>query len=197
MEHTNGGPLGPYGLTVRAERGGELVVSRDAEFSFQAGRTLVLRVDLLRECVGVACGDGETCGDGGCRSAAVPPSELTPWAGTPPPLDAATVDACTTERCNGIDDDCDGAVDEGFDVRSDPANCGACGNSCGRAHSRTSCAEGRCRVDGCESPWADCDREASNGCEVDTSSSSRDCGSCGTECEAPTRDCCGGSCGRC
>jgi len=34
------------------------------------------------------------------------------------------------ELCNGEDDDCDGAVDDGFDLSSDPINCGACGHKC-------------------------------------------------------------------
>lgn len=34
------------------------------------------------------------------------------------------------ERCNGADDDGDGAIDEGIRLRSDPNNCGACGVVC-------------------------------------------------------------------
>ena len=30
------------------------------------------------------------------------------------------------ESCNGLDDDCDGLEDQGFDFDSDPANCGGC-----------------------------------------------------------------------
>jgi hypothetical protein len=35
------------------------------------------------------------------------------------------------ERCNGADDDCDGEVDEDFDLRTDPAHCGRCDKACG------------------------------------------------------------------
>jgi hypothetical protein len=35
-----------------------------------------------------------------------------------------------TELCNGTDDDCDGTVDDGFNLPSDPANCGTCGRAC-------------------------------------------------------------------
>jgi Stigma-specific protein, Stig1 len=34
------------------------------------------------------------------------------------------------ELCNGLDDDCDGVVDNGFDTQTDPQNCGACGTVC-------------------------------------------------------------------
>jgi len=36
----------------------------------------------------------------------------------------------TTETCNEVDDDCDGSTDEGFDLQTDPLNCGTCGTQC-------------------------------------------------------------------
>lgn len=45
------------------------------------------------------------------------------------------------EACNTIDDDCDGMVDEGLDVLSDPLNCGACGIQCPPG---TTCVNGQC-----------------------------------------------------
>jgi hypothetical protein len=35
-------------------------------------------------------------------------------------------EGCFPEVCNGLDDDCDGEVDEDFDLMSDVMNCGAC-----------------------------------------------------------------------
>jgi hypothetical protein len=40
------------------------------------------------------------------------------------------VDDGPAELCNGLDDDCDGQVDEGFDLRTDLRNCGECGHAC-------------------------------------------------------------------
>src|SRR5579871_1325157 len=37
---------------------------------------------------------------------------------------------CTPEVCNGLDDDCDGVVDNGIDLNTDDLNCGICGNAC-------------------------------------------------------------------
>ena len=46
------------------------------------------------------------------------------------------------EICNGLDDDCDKRTDEGFDLRVDFNNCGACGSTCELRGDR--CIEGIC-----------------------------------------------------
>jgi hypothetical protein len=35
-----------------------------------------------------------------------------------------------TEVCDSLDNNCDGSIDEGFDLATDTNNCGACGNVC-------------------------------------------------------------------
>lgn len=195
MVHTDG-PLGPYHLTVRGERRGATVVTREASVTFVQGRTLVLRVDLLRQCIDATCEAGQTCAVGGCRSIEVGPGELTEWDGRPPPRDAAAFDACVPERCNGVDDDCDGETDEGFDLTSDGANCGACGVSCARPNTTASCVDSECVIDACEAPYDDCDGDPGTGCETDTSSSFQHCGACGAPCSPPDRVCNAGVCAR-
>ncbi len=69
------------------------------------------------------------------------------------------VPPAAAETCNRRDDDCDGTVDEGWDLQGDDSNCGGCGIVCGRD---TFCEEGRCR---CPDGFADLDGEAVNGCE--------------------------------
>ena len=34
------------------------------------------------------------------------------------------------ELCNGLDDNCNGVIDDGFNLATDPGNCGACGVAC-------------------------------------------------------------------
>ncbi len=46
----------------------------------------------------------------------------------------------------------------------------------------------------CDPGFADCDRVASNGCEVDTRTDNANCGACGTGCAAG-QVCSGGVCG--
>lgn len=39
------------------------------------------------------------------------------------------------EVCNGVDDDGDGEIDEGFDLQTDKSHCGQCNNACAAAES--------------------------------------------------------------
>lgn len=209
------GRLGPYSLLVQGTRGASeiVVVERRAELSFVAQRTMVLRVELSRACTAVTCGATETCAAGACRAVEIQPEELEEWDGqvpipmldasVPPPDDAGGADAgrdsggadagCTPEVCNEMDDDCDGSVDEGFDLDTDPQHCGACGNACSIANGTAGCEGGACTVASCDADWDDCDGNAANGCEADLTRP-QTCGSCSTMCRPPNRNCCDGSC---
>jgi hypothetical protein len=50
-----------------------------------------------------------------------------------------------SEVCNNRDDDCDATTDEGFDLTTDAANCGRCGNACPDGQR---CVEGGCLAGG-------------------------------------------------
>jgi hypothetical protein len=204
-----GGRLGPFTVRLTGNAGGATLVTRVASFSFQEGRTLALRMDLLASCASATCGGEQTCGESGCRPIAIDPGELQQWSGRPPALDvdAATapidggspppVDGCapSSETCNGADDDCDGSIDETFDLDADEANCGACGRACDFANATGECSAGECAIAACDAGWADCNDSGADGCEIDLQNDRTSCGTCGTSCSS-VRDCCDGACSR-
>jgi hypothetical protein len=87
-------------------------------------------------------------------------------------LDRVSVNGCEcavsnggVESCDGEDNDCNGSVDEGFDLAVDPDNCGACGQRCAYAGASPLCDEGRCALGACQPGFVNLDRAAQNGCE--------------------------------
>ncbi len=91
------------------------------------------------------------------------------------------------EICNERDDNCDGTVDEGFDLTSDVDHCGSCGTVCGGANATPSCVSGVCAL-ACDVGWADCNGDVSDGCEASLASGAT-CGTCATACVEPTPLC--------
>jgi hypothetical protein len=72
------------------------------------------------------------------------------------------------ELCNGVDDDCNGLVDEGFDLWTDMANCGTCGTTCDVPDvAGVTCQNGQCVVTGCPPGLADLNGEPEDGCEYE------------------------------
>lgn len=69
------------------------------------------------------------------------------------------------EVCNGLDDNCDGRVDENFDLQNDLANCGTCNRTCAFTNAVPKCAMGACAIDRCIAGWVNLDGVAANGCE--------------------------------
>ena len=82
-------------------------------------------------------------------------------------LNASAADGCEyacqptqggVEVCDGVDNDCNGVVDDGIDVSGDVLHCGRCGNVCrGPAGRVVSCEGGECVVGGCEAGVVDAD----------------------------------------
>jgi len=89
---------------------------------------------------------------------------------------------CTTERpCPSGQTCCDAAC---VDTTTSIAACGACGNRCTIPNAMPACTNGTCTVGTCTAPNADCDTNATNGCEVNTQTDTAHCGGCGMACAA-------------
>jgi len=104
----------------------------------------------------------------GCTGSHGPPP-----AGREPRADGG-VGACapTAETCNGMDDDCDGLVDEA------PATV-----SCELSGAVPACIDGACAITACARPFADCDGLADDGCEAHLEADPAHCGACGRACD--------------
>ena len=80
------------------------------------------------------------------------------------------------EICDGLDNNCNGTIDEGFDLH-DPYHCGTCSNNCYSQlanadpsaikcqWSGTAGEDGTCSFTQCAQDWFDLDKDTGNGCE--------------------------------
>lgn len=113
---------------------------------------------------------------------------------------AACMNGCAIQSCAAGYADCDKMVQNGCEVflHGDLNNCGACGSVCAPQNAVPACAMGLCKVGACVQGFADCDKMAANGCEVNTLGDVANCGYCGSKCAAlqnATPACLMGTCG--
>lgn len=91
-------------------------------------------------------------------------------------------DGPTSEICDDLDNDCNGAVDNGFDKQNDPRYCGGC-SPCNLPNAVAGCAGGTCTIVACRPGWRNPDNSAANGCEYE-------CTTTGPEiCDGTDNDC--------
>ena len=124
-------------------------------------------------------GDGDGAGDpASAVDACAAPGGHVSMAGDCDDDDPARAPGAP-ESCDGLDQDCDGTVDEGAALPEcvGPGHTGAC-------------AAGGCL---CPAGLGDCDGMFGNGCETDTATASEHCGGCGLRCEVGI-ECVAGTC---
>ena len=135
---------------------GVCVVSCSASLTQCSGTCVNLQTDNANcgNC-GLACAPGQVCSRGTCATSC-----------------ATTLATCPSSA---------GAYCA--NTQNDPSNCGACGRNCALAHTAvTSCVAGACAVASCAANFADCDRDATSGCEANLQTDNANCGACGRAC---------------
>ncbi len=138
--------------------------------------------DPANGCEAALASDARNCGTCGRACSGATPACTTADGGT----DCSSGCAPGQSRCG----------DACVDAQTSLDHCGACGNACpARANATRTCASGRCGFT-CAARWADCDGNASNGCEVNLDADARNCGACGRACALAnaTAACVSGAC---
>ncbi len=122
---------------------------------------------------------------------------------------------CAIDKCADGFDDCNGDYADGCEAELavDALNCGACDTECGSDCDRETgscdvdhgtgwCSEGTCQIKSCDSDYRNCNGSLDDGCEVDFTSDTSNCGGCaasgGQDCSSifahADAHCVGGAC---
>ncbi len=161
---------------------------RDADNCGDCGKKCPHGVGCVKGACTLTCTGGlQKCGDacsdvqhdpqncGACGKACMPPANSVP--------------TCTGGTCASLCQmgfqDCNAKPEDGCETNlaSDPAHCGGCATHCPKpTNGKPGCAASKCGLGGCDMGFDDCDKDASNGCETDLSSDSKNCTMCGMAC---------------
>ena len=173
----------------------------DVTFVDDAGAAVNFR--CVNNCAAgrVRCDDPPACVDlmtdqracGACGMACVPRANAATScvAGVCTPVCLAGFADCNHDLAMATSDGCE------VNVNNTTLNCGACGTSCPAGQNRQArCVDGMCAVGECAAGFADCDGDATNGCETTLATSTQHCGACGRACEFANAGaaCAAGSC---
>jgi hypothetical protein len=171
--------------------GCEVELARSAAHCGRCGNTCAGAANATGSCVSGACqrtcapgfGDCDRDPTNGCEASLTSTAHCGACnnactGGTPLCTAAGGATRCTS-GCASNELRCGSAC---VDPQTSVANCGSCGNACpARDGATISCAAGACRAT-CNTGRADCDGNATNGCEADTQTSLAHCGACGRAC---------------
>ena len=104
-------------------------------------------------------GTAGTCDSGGCQYTCQPGYHDLNNDLNMPGSNGCEYGPCIAtgaETCNFTDDDCDGEIDEGLMLDTDPLNCGSCFNECPTINvNNATCSGGVCGYDSCVDGFAD------------------------------------------
>ena len=180
------------------ETGCEVNVSTDVKHCGGCGRACPRFANATSTCANAQCGIGMCqVGFADCNNAVMDGCEadlLSPTScGKCGNACAAPANAtagckngmCGIGVCHAGFADCDGNAANGCEkgVLADLTNCGACGKVCSFANAQPGCLNGQCGILACNNGFADCDKNAGNGCEITTSGDVKNCGGCGAQCQ--------------
>jgi hypothetical protein len=101
---------------------------------------------------------------------------------------------CQLGTCNSGYGNCNNNTRDGCEQRlNTSSHCGQCGKACSVANASPNCGSGSCQIGNCNSGFANCDGDVTNGCEINQNSDAKNCGGCNQAC--PNNFSCQG--GRC
>src|SRR5262249_33674179 len=106
--------------------------------------------------------------------------------------------SCQVASCNVGFADCNNQASDGCETNTGTsvANCGGCGHVCSGPNAQSfTCTSGTCHINSCAAGFADCNNDASDGCETNINTLTN-CGGCGIQCSIAngTAACTSGQC---
>ncbi len=98
------------------------------------------------------------------------------------PICSGTPPTCGYSNCSAGYATCPNGATCGTNTTNDVNNCGGCGNKCSFNNATASCQGSTCTLGACTAGFDNCDKAATNGCEVNLKTDVDNCSVCGNKC---------------